>query len=52
MLQVVEGAAGVAIAPVLNNPDKYAGKNVVSLICGSNISIDKLKTIINKCSQK
>ena len=38
---VVEGAAGVALAGLLKNPRQYAGKNVVIVLCGENISQDK-----------
>lgn len=40
---VIEGAAGVAIAGMLARRDELTGKKVVALICGGNISDDKLK---------
>jgi len=40
---VIEGAAGVAIAGMLARRDELRGKKVVALICGGNISDDKLK---------
>ncbi|XP_065063023.1 L-threonine ammonia-lyase-like [Rhopilema esculentum] len=46
--KVVEGAAGVAIASFLKTKNQYAGKNVVIVSCGGNISVEKLKYIINK----
>eukprot|EP00795_Rhopilema_esculentum_P008354 gene8354-14323_t len=46
--KVVEGAAGVAIAAFLKIKDQYAGKNVVIVSCGGNISVEKLKYIIDK----
>merc|ERR1712189_128948 len=45
--KIVEGAAGVAIAAFLKTKIKYVGKNVVILSCGANISVDKLKSILN-----
>ena len=39
--QVVEGSAGVALASLLKNPTPYAGKNVVVVLCGENISREK-----------
>jgi threonine dehydratase len=41
-----EGAAGVAIAGLLASGDKYKGKNVVVIICGSNVSRETLKQVI------
>jgi len=44
--KIIEGAAGVAVASFLKHKDKYKGKNVVVLICGANISTEKLKEIL------
>ncbi len=41
-----EGAAGVAIAGLLTDAEKYQGKNVVIIICGGNISRETLKKVI------
>ena len=38
---IVEGAAGVAVAGLLKNPEGYIGKNVVIVLCGANISEQK-----------
>jgi threonine dehydratase len=43
---LIEGAAGVALAGLLGHQGKYAGKNIVVLICGGNISRDTLRQII------
>lgn len=43
---LIEGAAGVALAGLLGHHGKYAGKNIVVLICGGNISRDRLRQII------
>tara|TARA_R110002049_G_scaffold9444_4_gene48032 strand:+ start:2620 stop:3597 length:978 start_codon:yes stop_codon:yes gene_type:complete len=44
--QLLEGAAGVAVAGLLEEPGRFAGKNVVVLVCGANISRSKLATIL------
>jgi threonine dehydratase len=43
---LVEGAAGVALAALLAHGKNYAGKNVVALVCGGNISRDTLRRVI------
>lgn len=40
---VIEGAAGVAVAGMLARRDELTGKKVVAIICGGNISDDQLK---------
>ena len=35
--EVIEGAAGVAIAAMLERRDEIAGKKVVVIICGGNV---------------
>ena len=44
--KIVEGAAGVAIASLIENKDRFKGKKVVIVICGGNMDADKLKKII------
>jgi threonine dehydratase len=44
--QIIEGAAGVAIAGFEQVSEDYAGKNVVVVICGGNISRDTLKQVL------
>jgi len=44
--QIVEGAAGVALAAFLKEHEKFRGQNVVIISCGANISMDKLKDVI------
>ena len=39
-------AAGVAIAGLLANAEPFAGKNVVVIVCGGNISRATLKKVI------
>ena len=42
---VIEGAAGVAIAGMLSCAEELAGKKVVVIICGGNVSDDVLASI-------
>ena len=44
--QLLEGAAGVALAGLLKARDGFAGKNVVVIICGGNISRATLKDLL------
>jgi len=44
--KIIEGAAGVALASFLKVRQNYEDKNVVIVICGGNISTDKLKEIL------
>lgn len=43
---VIEGAAGVAIAGLLARRDAIKGKNVVVVICGGNISAEILTSVV------
>jgi threonine dehydratase len=43
---LIEGSAAVAIAAMVKRRDRLAGKNVVVIICGANISLETLKTIL------
>jgi threonine dehydratase len=44
--QLLEGAAGVALAAFLKNSRQYQGQKVVVVICGANISLSALQTVI------
>nr|CAB3266580.1 serine racemase-like [Phallusia mammillata] len=44
--KMVEGSAGVAVAGFLKCKKDYIGKNVAIVICGANISMEKLKFVI------
>ncbi len=44
--KVIEGAAGVTIAALKDNPKKFRNSTVVLVICGANISVEKLKALI------
>ena len=43
---LIEGAAAVAIASYLKTRERFAGQNVVVVICGANISLKTLKSIL------
>ncbi len=46
---LIEGAAAVAVAAMVKRRNRLAGKNVVVIICGANISVEMLRSIlINK----
>jgi len=44
---MIEGAAGVALAGYLRMKEQFVGKNVVIVLCGANISLEKLNSIVN-----
>lgn len=44
--KLVEGSAGVAIASLLKEPERFARQTTVIVVCGANISIDKVQTIL------
>ena len=44
--QLIEGAAGVALAAMLKQREVLAGRRVVILICGANVSRDTLKRVL------
>lgn len=43
---LIEGAAAVAIASYLKTRERFAGKNVVIVICGANISLETLAEVL------
>jgi threonine dehydratase len=43
---LIEGAAGVAVAGYLKEKDRYAGQNVVIVLCGGNISRERLREVL------
>jgi len=43
---LIEGSAAVALAGCLKQSDRMAGKNVVVILCGANISLETLKGIL------
>ena len=44
--KIIEGAAGVALAACMKHRERFRGKTVAVVICGGNISTEKLKTIL------
>lgn len=44
--KLIEGSAAVAVAGLLQQPGRFAGQSTVIVICGANISPDKLKQIL------
>ena len=44
--QLLEGAAGVAIAAFWQARTRFRDRNIVIIICGANISLETLKTIL------
>jgi threonine dehydratase len=44
--QLIEGAAAAVIASYLKTKERYAGKNVVIILCGANIGIETLKSCL------
>jgi threonine dehydratase len=47
---LIEGAAGVAIAGYLRQKERFVGKNVVVVICGANLSLATLRSILDENS--
>jgi threonine dehydratase len=43
---LIEGAAGVAVAGFLKDRERQAGRRVVILLCGANISRERLKEVL------
>jgi threonine dehydratase len=43
---LIEGAAAVAIASYLQQRERFAGQQVVIILCGANIGMDTLKSIL------
>ena len=44
--KIIEGSAGVPIAALLRNKERFKNQTVVLVICGGNIDIEKLKKLI------
>ena len=43
---LIEGAASVPLAALLQTPERFRGKTVVVVLCGANLSLETLKTIL------
>jgi threonine dehydratase len=44
--EIVEGAAGVALAPLLQDPSHWQGRTVAAVLCGGNIDPVTFQTLI------
>lgn len=44
--KLIEGSAGVAVASVLKNPEQFTDQTTVIVVCGANISTEKLQTVL------
>ena len=44
--KIIEGAAAVAVAAFLKRQEQFRGRTVVIILCGGNISSDKLKAVL------
>lgn len=45
---IVEGAAGVALAALLKERERFAGQRVVVLLCGRNIAAEHLREVMDQ----
>ena len=45
--QLLEGAAGTAVATLLKKKDELKGMKVGVMICGGNIDLDTLRNVLN-----
>lgn len=43
---LIEGAAGVPLAALLKMPERWRDKTIVVILCGANVSLETLKTIL------
>src|SRR5262249_798260 len=43
---LIEGAAGVALAGLLRKADLFRGNRVAVVLCGANVSVETLRTIL------
>lgn len=44
--KLIEGAAAVAVAAFLNNEERWKNQTSVIIICGGNISVDKVRKVL------
>jgi threonine dehydratase len=44
--KLIEGSAGVAIASLLKQPEQFSDQTSVIVVCGANISQDKLQSVL------
>ena len=48
---LIEGSAAVAVAAMVKRHNRLAGKSVVGIICGANISVEMLRTVLDTNSE-
>lgn len=48
--KIIEGAAGVAVAALIQNPEQFADQKTVIVVCGANISAHNLQSILSDYS--
>ena len=48
--KIIEGASGVSVASYIKVRDQYKSKNVVIIICGSNMKTEVVKGLLDKYS--
>lgn len=44
---LIEGAAAVPLAALLKTPERFQGKTVIAVLCGANVSLETLKSVIS-----
>ena len=44
--KLIEGAAAVAVAPLLQEPERFRDQTIIAVVCGANLSMNKLKEIL------
>ena len=44
---MIEGSAAVPLAALRQDPERYAGRNVVIVLCGANIGMETLRDVLN-----
>ncbi len=49
---VVEGGGAAGVAALLNNADRFKGKNVAAILTGDNIKVERALSIIAKAQSK
>lgn len=49
---LIEGAAGVAVAACLRDRDRFAGQNVVVVLCGANVSSEELYEVLGESREE
>ena len=47
---VVEPSAALGIAAILEDRDRFAGRHVVTIVCGSNVDLDAYHRWVGACS--